>query len=104
MAYFMHYKAVFIAALFYLTHLNTYANTLDTIECSIIKQDVILEIENDSSFSLTLKKHTNSEYNQKVNSGKATLILSLDQFPITLENHTDSETWKISKSCKITKE
>ena len=104
MTYFIYDKAAFIAALFYLTHLNTYANTLDTIECSIKKQDIILKIENDSPFSLTLKTHTNSEYNQKVNSGKTTLILGLDQFPATLENHTDSEAWNISKSCKITKQ
>ncbi len=104
MTYFIHDKAAFIAALFYLTHLNTYANTLDNIECSIKKQDIILKIENDSPFSLTLKTHTKSEYDQKVNSGKTTVILGLDQFPATLENHTDSEAWNISKSCKITKQ
>lgn len=68
------------------------------------KKDIILKIENDSPFSLTLKTHTNSVYNQKVNSGKTTLILGLDQFPATLENHSDSEAWKVSKSCKITKQ
>ncbi|CAH7158022.1 conserved hypothetical protein [Vibrio chagasii] len=104
MTYFIYDKAAFIAALFYLTHLNTYANTLDTIECSIKKQDIILKIENDSPFSLTLKTHTNSVYNQKVNSGKTTLILGLDQFPVKLDNHINSETWEISKSCEITKE
>ena len=104
MIYFIYDKAAFIAALFYLTHLNTYANTLDTIECSIKNQDIILKIENNSPFSLTLKTHTNSEYHQKVNNGKTTLILGLDQFPATLENHNDSEAWKISKSCKITKQ
>lgn len=104
MTYFIYNKAAFIAALFYLTHLNTYANTLETINCSIKKQDIILKIENDSPFSLTLKTHTNSEYDQKVNSGKTTLILGLDQFPATLQNHTDSEAWNISKSCEITKQ
>ncbi len=100
---FTYNKAAFIAALFYLTHLYTYASPLETIECSIIKQDIILNIENDSPFSFTLKTHTNSKYNQKVNSGKTTLILGLDQAPATLENNTNSEAWKISKSCKVTK-
>ncbi|CAH6948478.1 conserved exported hypothetical protein [Vibrio chagasii] len=104
MTYFIYDKAAFIAALFYLTHLSTYANTLDTIECSIKKQDIVLKIENDSPLSLALKTNTSSEYNQKVNSGKTTFILGLEQFPVKLDNHISSETWEISKSCEITKE
>lgn len=103
MTYFIYYKAAFIAALFYLTHLNTYANTLDTVQCSIKKQDIILQVENSSPFSLTLKTRTNSEYNQRVNSGKATLTLSLNQFPAMLEIQPNSEKWVISEYCQIRK-
>lgn len=103
MKHFTYYKAAFIAALFYLTSLTTYSGTSSTVQCLIKKQDTILIIENSSPFSLTLKTRTNSEYNQRVNSGRTTIILGLEQLPAILEIHDNSEVWKIFRYCKITK-
>ena len=103
MKHFTYTEAAMIAALFCLASLPTYSGTSSTVECLIKKQDTILIIKNSSPFSLTLKTRTNSEYNQRVNSGRTTIILGLEQLPAILEIHNNSEVWEIFRYCKITK-
>ena len=100
---FIYNKTAFIAVLFYLTNLSAYSNTPNRIQCLIKDQNIVLKIENSSPASFSLKTHTHSEYNQKVDSGMTTLILNLSQFPAMLEVHPTSEAWIISKSCEIRK-
>ncbi|PMM77263.1 hypothetical protein BCT49_00385, partial [Vibrio lentus] len=89
---------------FYLTNLSSFASTLDSIQCSINKTDIVLKIKNSTPHLISLKTSSNSEYNQKVNGGTTTLILNIKQFPAILEIHPNSEKWIISQICEIKKQ
>lgn len=98
-----HIKTALVAVLFISYHLNGFAYDLNSVQCLIKNKNLILTVNNSVASSLTLSTNTHSTFNQNTKSGVTTLILNINQFPVTIKLHPNKGILKIHKDCTINK-
>ncbi|WP_102297528.1 hypothetical protein [Vibrio lentus] len=94
-------KTALVAVLFISYHLNGLASDLNSVQCLIKNENVIITFDNTMMSSFQVRTRTNSQLNQNTNSGTTRLILNRNQLPAVINITPEDKVWEITPSCAI---
>jgi uncharacterized protein with von Willebrand factor type A (vWA) domain len=99
--HYTYIKTALAAVLFIITPLNSFASDLDSVQCFMKNENIILTFDNDMMSSFQLSTKTDSKFSQNTNSGTTKLILNINQFPAVINLSPANKAWTITSTCTI---
>lgn len=103
MKYNIYIKTALVVVLFNFYNLNGFSSDLNSVQCLVKNEKLVLTFDNIMISSFSLSTKYNSNFNQNTNSGITTLIMNINQFPAVLTLHPIGNKWQVQPDCTLNK-